>query len=95
MLDAPPDDLVILDVRTPEEYAEGHIAESQLIDFYGADFSDRLADLDPSVPYVIYCRSGNRSGPTLAIMSELGFEDVTEVDGGILQWQASGHPLDR
>jgi rhodanese-related sulfurtransferase/thiol-disulfide isomerase/thioredoxin len=93
LLADPPDDLVILDVRTPEEHADGHIADSQLIDFYEPDFSDRLADLDPTVPYVIYCRSGNRSGQTLTIMRELGFEDVTEVDGGIVQWQAGGHPL--
>jgi rhodanese-related sulfurtransferase len=94
LLADPPDDLVILDVRTAQEYAEGHIADSQLIDFYETDFTDHIADLDPTVPYIIYCRSGNRSGQTLSIMRELGFEDVADVDGGILQWQAGGHPLE-
>ncbi len=89
----PPDDLVIIDVRTPDEHADGHIADSQLIDFYETDFTDRLAELDPTVPYVIYCRSGNRSGQTLAIMREMGFDDVTEIDGGVVQWSANGHPL--
>jgi phage shock protein E len=90
---APPDDLVILDVRTPEEFADGHIDGAVMIDFYEADFVDQLAELDPDVPYVLYCRSGNRSGQTTAIMEELGFESVQDVDGGVLAWEAEGLPL--
>ncbi|NND75776.1 MAG: rhodanese-like domain-containing protein [Ilumatobacter sp.] len=90
---APLDDLVILDVRTPEEFAEGHIDGAVMIDFYRADFADELAKLDPDVPYVLYCRSGNRSGQTAAMMDQLGFESVQDVDGGILAWQQAGLPL--
>jgi phage shock protein E len=90
---AAPDDLVILDVRTPEEFNEGHIDGAVLIDFYRDDFSAQLAELDPDVPYVLYCRSGNRSGQTTAIMEELGFQSVQDVDGGSLAWQAAGLPL--
>jgi len=89
----PPSDLVILDVRTPEEFAEGHLDGAVMIDFYDLDFADQLAELDPDVPYLLYCRSGNRSGQTLAIMEELGFSDVADVDGGINQWQAAGLPV--
>lgn len=89
----PPDDLVILDVRTPEEFAEGHIDDAIMIDFYSDDFADQLAGLDPDVPYVLYCRSGNRSGQTLAIMEQLGFTSVQDVDGGALAWQEDGLPL--
>ncbi len=89
----PPDDLVILDVRTPEEFAEGHLEGAVMVDFYEADFTDRLAELDPDVPYLLYCRSGNRSGQTAELMKELGFSDVADVDGGILAWAASDLPV--
>lgn len=86
----PPDDLVILDVRTPEEFAEGHLDGAVMIDFYEADFADRLGELDPEVPYLLYCRSGSRSGQTTAIMRDLGFTDVADVDGGIVAWSGAG-----
>lgn len=89
----PPADLVILDVRTPDEFAEGHIDGAIMIDFYETDFSARLAELDPDAPYLIYCRSGNRSGQTRAIMADLGFTDVADVDGGVLAWTDAGLPL--
>lgn len=89
----PPNDLVILDVRTPEEFAEGHLEGAILLDFYEGDFADQLATLDPDVPYLLYCRSGNRSGQTAIIMSELGFTNVADVDGGIVEWTGAGHPV--
>jgi len=89
----PPDDLVILDVRTPEEYGDGHLSGAVQIDFYDDDFADQLADLDTDVPYLVYCRSGNRSGQTTAIMRDLGFTDVADVDGGIIAWAEAGNPV--
>lgn len=89
---SPPDDLVILDVRTAEEFADGHLEGAIMIDFYRDDFADELAKLDPDVPYLLYCRSGNRSGQTTAIMEELGFSDVADIDGGILAWNQAGLP---
>lgn len=89
----PPEDLVILDVRTPEEFAEGHLEDARLIDFYAEDFADRLEELDRDVPYLLYCRSGNRSGQVAEMMEELGFADVADVDGGIVAWIEAGHPV--
>ena len=89
----PPPELVILDVRTPEEFAEGHIDGATMLDFYEPEFADAIAELDRDQPYVLYCRSGNRSGQTAALMTQLGFTDVAEIDGGILAWQAEGLPL--
>lgn len=83
---------VILDVRTPEEFAEGHLDGAVNIDFYAADFQDTLAGLDSSADYVVYCRSGNRSGQTTAMMSELGFASVHDVNGGIVAWTEAGVP---
>ena len=91
----PPAGLVILDVRTPEEFAEGHIEGATMLDFYEPDFAAEVAELDPEQPYVLYCRSGNRSGQTATLMAELGFTDVAEVDGGIVAWQSSGLPVVR
>lgn len=88
----PPEDLVILDVRTPEEFAERHLEGAEMIDFYRTDFAEQIADLDPDVPYLVYCRSGNRSGQTVALMRELGFSNVSDVDGGILSWNQAGLP---
>jgi rhodanese-related sulfurtransferase len=91
--DNPPDDLVVLDVRTPEEFAEGHLEGAVLIDFYAADFADQLAALDANVPYLVYCRSGNRSGQALGVMEQLGFTSVVDVDGGIVAWTDAGLPV--
>lgn len=86
----PPENLVILDVRTADEFAEGHLEGAVMLDFYRDDFADQVALLDPDVPYLLYCRSGNRSGQTATIMSELGFTDVADVDGGIVAWTEAG-----
>ncbi|HYN31952.1 MAG TPA: rhodanese-like domain-containing protein [Ilumatobacteraceae bacterium] len=93
VVDSPPADLVVLDVRTPEEYAEGHLDGAVLVDFYDADFADQLSQLDPDVPYLVYCRSGNRSGQTLTMMQQLGFASAVDVDGGIVAWQSAGLPV--
>lgn len=89
----PPADLVVLDVRTAEEFAEGHLEGAVMLDFYDPDFAAQIADLDPDVPYLLYCRSGNRSGQTAEIMEQLGFADVSDVDGGILAWAEAGQPI--
>lgn len=93
LADDPPADLVVLDVRTPEEFAEGHLDGAVLVDFYDADFADQLAALDPEVPYLVYCRSGNRSGQTLSIMEQLGFRSAVDVGGGIVAWADAGLPV--
>ncbi|MEM8745438.1 MAG: rhodanese-like domain-containing protein [Actinomycetota bacterium] len=92
-LDDPPDDLVVLDVRTAEEFADGHIEGAVMLDFYRDDFAEQIAALDRDVPYVIYCRSGNRSGQTRQLMADLGFEAVDDVDGGVISWAEAGLPF--
>jgi len=89
----PPADLVVLDVRTPEEFDEGHLAGAVLVDFYDPDFAEQLGELDAEVPYLVYCRSGNRSGQTLTMMQQLGFASAADVDGGIVAWQSAGLPV--
>ncbi|MBL0103087.1 MAG: rhodanese-like domain-containing protein [Bacteroidetes bacterium] len=84
---------ILLDVRTPEEYAEGHIAGSVNIDFKSPDFASRVDSLDKSKSYDLYCRSGHRSGESLKLMEEKGFTKVHHLEGGILKWQESGQPV--
>ena len=92
---SPPAGLVILDIRTPEEFAAGHIAGAINIDYYANDFEAQLGELDLQVPYVMYCNSGNRSSNALPVMDSLGFSEVYELDGGIQAWFAEGLPTER
>ena len=66
----------LLDVRTPEEFAAGHLAGAENIDFYAADFADQIDALDQGEQYVVYCRSGNRSGQATALMAADGIRDA-------------------
>ncbi|GBE22199.1 MAG TPA: rhodanese-like domain-containing protein [Actinobacteria bacterium] len=84
---------VLLDVRTPEEYGAGKLAGADNIDFYAPDFRDKLSQLDKNDRYVIYCRTGSRSGQALVIMRELGFTHVEDIGGGIVAWAQAGLPI--
>jgi len=87
------EDVVVLDIRTPDEFAAGIVAGAVNIDFYADDFAAQLAALDRDASYVVYCRSGNRTVQAMQTFADLGFSDVSEIAGGILGWQASGLPL--
>lgn len=84
---------VILDVRTAEEYMEGHIEGARNYDFYSGEFNSELAKLDRTKIYYIYCRSGNRSSQTVAMMQEMGFMNVVQLEGGVNAWTADGFRL--
>lgn len=88
----PPAGLTVIDVRTPEEFAEGHLADATLIDISSDTFMQDLEALERDTPYLIYCRSGNRSEQARLAMADLGFSDVADLEGGILAWQAAGYP---
>lgn len=86
-------DEIILDIRTPQEYNQGIIEGAINIDFYSPTFSDDLDALDKTVHYVVYCRSGNRSGQAMSTFKDLGFTNITEIDGGIENWYSTGHEV--
>jgi rhodanese-related sulfurtransferase len=85
--------VIVLDVRTPEEFSAGHIANAININLEGADFAKEVSKLDMSATIAVYCRSGNRSGVATEQMSELGFTDMYDMQGGILDWEAAGGPV--
>jgi phage shock protein E len=84
---------VILDIRTPEEFDQGIIEGAVNIDFYETSFADDLDGFDKDAHYVVYCRSGNRSGQAMVTFADLGFTNVTEIDGGIANWYETGLPV--
>lgn len=86
-------DFVIIDIRTLEEFAEGHIANAINIDYYSETFTDELNNLDKNKVYLIYCQWGNRSGAALAIMEGLNFREVYAMSGGIDAWQEEELPV--
>jgi len=91
-------DFVIIDIRTPQEYADGYIERAINVDFYAADFEQQLDQLDKNEIYLVYCRSANRSGQAMPVFERLGFTTVYNMLGGIVQWEADGYstvPLDQ
>jgi rhodanese-related sulfurtransferase len=84
---------IILDIRTKDEYQSGHIQNSMMIDFYLDTFENELNKLDKNKTYLIYCRTGRRTGLTLDIMEELDFLEVYNMAGGITQWKTNGYPV--
>lgn len=95
LLADPKSNRVVLDVRTSEEFAEGHVEGAVMIDFYQPDFAEQIAGLDRDGSYLLYCRSGNRSEQARTLMADLGFSDVADVEGGIVAWTEAGLPIVR
>ena len=87
--------VVTLDVRTPGEFAEGHIEGARLIDFQSGNFENEIATLDKNATYAVYCRSGNRSGQAVKVMQDAGFTNVFNMNGGVIEWANAGLPLVR
>ena len=79
-------------MRTPEEFASGHIENAINLDFLSETFREGLDQLDKSKTYLMHCRSGARSAPALSVMEELGFLEVYHMADGILGWEAEGFP---
>jgi len=85
-------DFMVIDVRTPGEFAHDHLEGATLIDYRSHGFAKQIAELDRNKAYLIYCRTGNRSTGALAVMKGLGFRKVYHLDGGIERWRADGLP---
>ena len=85
-------ELVVLDVRTPREFAAGHIDGAINIDFKNANFATEIAKLDGAQDYIIHCRSGGRSTASLTAFKNEGFSHIIHMDGGMIGWNKSGLP---
>ncbi|MBS1550678.1 MAG: rhodanese-like domain-containing protein [Bacteroidetes bacterium] len=89
------DSFVLIDVRTLEEYSEGHIKGAVNLDFYKTTFEDDIDELDKRKRYLVYCRSGNRSRQAMYLMRDLGFEEVYNLSDGIISWNENNYPVER
>lgn len=82
-------DVKFLDVRTPEETAEGVINGAIKIDFRGDKFEEKLDQLDKEKSYIVYCKSGGRSSKTAEIMKQTGFKSIYNLEGGYSAFKAA------
>ena len=87
------EDVILIDIRTFDEFNSGHIASAKNIDFYSASFISELDLLDKNKTYLIYCRTASRTSKAINVMKNLGFSEVYELSGGINNWAGSGFPV--
>lgn len=85
----------VIDVRTPGEFAQGHIASAINLDVTDPGFVRQLARLDPAATYVLHCKSGTRSAKALELMRARGFRDIAHMSEGFDAWRASGMAISR
>lgn len=81
---------VLIDVRTPEEFAESHIPHALNINWDGSHFDEEINKLDKHKPVYVYCKAGIRSAKAAARMQNAGFVKVYTLDGGIVAWKDAG-----
>ncbi len=84
---------VLIDVRTPEEFAEGHLRKAQNIDYQNDNFKEQISKLDKSKTYFLYCRSGKRTAGAAEVMQKTGFENIVVLEGGLLAWKEQRLPV--
>ena len=87
--------ITVVDVRTPEEFKEGHIKGAKNIDIASKDFEAQLAKLDKTKPVLVHCQAGGRSTRALPTFEKLGFTNVTHLDDGFGGWEAAGKPVEK
>ena len=87
--------VVVLDVRTPKEFAAGHIAGATNINFLSADFAKAIAGLDTNRSYLVHCAVGGRSTQSLPKFEKLQFQSLYHLDGGLKAWEKAGLPVQK
>lgn len=87
--------VVVLDVRTPAEFAKGHIAGATNLDFRDAEFKAKVAKLDKNQPYLVNCAAGGRSARACEAMGQLDFKVLYDLQGGMTAWEKAGKPVQK
>ena len=82
----------LVDVRTPGEYASGHIKNAQNINIHDDAFDKTVATLDKTKPVMVYCKAGSRSAAAAEKLQAMGFKEIYNLDGGIMKWESAGKP---
>ncbi len=86
-------DVQLIDVRTSKEYNEGFIKNARNINFYSPTFNLDIGTLDKQKPIIVYCKTGVRSAKFAKKLSEIGFTEVYDLNGGIVKWKAQKQPI--
>ena len=86
---------VVLDVRTPEEFAKGHIPGAVNLNVNAPDFQKKLAELDKSKTYLVHCAHGARSAKACALMDKVAFTNVVNLEPGMSAWEKAGKPVEK
>ncbi|WP_438965356.1 rhodanese-like domain-containing protein [Flavobacterium sp.] len=84
----------IVDVRTPREFSEGHIANAVNMDVTSDDFESKIENLDKEKPVMVYCKAGGRSAKAAGILKDKGFKQVYDLDGGMIGWNEAKKPIE-
>jgi len=85
--------VTVLDIRTADEFSEGHIKDAKNIDFQSEKFEAGVSGLDKKQPYIVHCAGGGRSTRSLEVFKKLGFENIIHLDGGFKGWKDAGQPV--
>jgi len=88
-------DIQLIDVRTPQEFASGHLENAVNLDYFDSDFDAQFKNLDKNKPVYLYCKSGRRSANAAEKLEDMGFEKIYDLEGGTLNWQAKGLTLSK
>lgn len=95
LLKSPPAGLMIIDVRTPEEFRQGHLPGARNMDFFGGPFDLQLKAMPKDRPVLLYCRTGQRSAGAYEAMSKAGAAHILHMSEGIEVWQKAGLPMEK
>ena len=87
------DEFELLDVRTLEEFQSGHILGAINIDFFSADFIDKIKEFDTNLNLILYCRTDNRSSKSAKILADNNYKNIYVIKGGIEEWISQGNPV--
>lgn len=85
----------LVDVRTPEEFKEGHLKGAVNYNVNGDDFEKQISNLDKNKPVMVYCRSGKRSSSAASVLIKNGFTEVYNMEGGITKWNEANKPVEK
>ena len=87
--------IIILDVRTPKEFSEGHLTGATNIDFFSPDFSEKLSKLDKDKSYLVHCAVGGRSAKARDKMKAMKFNSIYHLEGGMKAWEEAGKKVEK
>ena len=86
---------IVLDVRTPKEFAAGHIPGALNVDLNSPDFSQKVSSLDKRKTYLVHCAGGIRSARACGTMNDLGFVNLIDLAPGFKAWEKAGKPVEK